>query len=168
MAQASWPFENIDVTETQFSKWARHIGEGVNGGPTTTALLVTGDSSGMQVRVAAGEAMVRGHYYSSTVQETITIPAQGAQDSRIDAIVLELNPVNNEIVLNRVQGTAAPSNPQPPALTKTDASIYHLLLAYVLIRPNITEIEPSDVTDRRTYIYQTAKNDISPLLLIGA
>lgn len=165
MTQTSWPFENIDTTETQFSKWARHIGEGVNGGPDDTKLLVTGDDSGMQVRVAAGEAMVRGHYYLSTAQETLSIDTAGT-DTRVDAITLELDPASNQVILKVVQGTAVASNPEPPTLTQTDAGIYQLLIALVTIPNSASSIVAGNVTDRRTFL--SAQPALSPFLLMGA
>jgi hypothetical protein len=165
MAQSSYPFENIDTTETQFSKWARHIGEGVNGGPDDTKLSPVGDDSGMQVRVAAGECMVRGHYYISSAQETLVIDSAGIE-SRVDAIVLELDPAANLIVLKIVQGLAVTSNPEPPTLTKTDAGIYQVLIGLVNVLPDATSILPADVTDRRTFL--SAQLAFSPFLLMGA
>jgi hypothetical protein len=165
MAQTSWPFENIDTTETQFSKWARHIGEGVNGGPDDTKLKPFGDDSGLQVRIASGEAMVRGHYYLSTAQETLTLDTAGT-DTRVDAIVLELDPASNKIELKIVQGTAVPSSPVPPTLTQTDAGIYQLLLGLVTIPASASSILAADVTDRRTFL--SAQPALSPFLLMGA
>ncbi len=165
MAQSSWPFENIDTTETQFSKWARHIGEGVNGGPDDTKLKPFGDDSGLQVRVAAGEAMVRGHYYLSTTQETLAIATAGT-NTRVDAIVLELDPTLNSIILKVVQGVAVPSNPAPPTLTQTDAGVYQFLLGLVTIAPSATSILAGAVADRRTFL--SAQSALSPFLLMGA
>jgi len=166
MAQQSYPFENVDVTESQFSKWARHIGEGVNGGPDTTALLVTGDDSGLQVRIAAGEAMVRGHYYINTSQATLTLDTAGT-DTRIDGVVVELDPAANTIVLKIIQGTAVVSNPVPPTPTQTDTGIYQILIALVTIPSEATSIVSSDVTDRRTYII-ASQQALHPFLMIGA
>jgi hypothetical protein len=58
MAQSSWPFENVDTSETQFSQWARNIGEGVRP-DALNELEVYADSTGMQVKAKSGQAMVR-------------------------------------------------------------------------------------------------------------
>lgn len=165
MTQTSFPFENIDTTESQFSKWARNIGEGVKGGPDDTKLLVTGDDSGLQVRVAAGEALVRGHYYISTAQETLTLDTAGT-DTRVDAIVVELDPAANTIILKIVQGQAVASNPQPPTLTQTDVGTYQILIGLVTIISAASTILAGDVTDRRTFL--SAQPALSPFLLMGA
>lgn len=154
MTQTSWPFQNVDTTETQFSQWARHIASGgrsgVNGIPTGTDLKVTANSSGMQVFVAAGQAMVRGHFYSSTASETLAIGAANA-NPRIDSIVLKLDPSVNTVVLQVVAGTAAVS-PVAPTLTQTDSAVYQFKLADVRVEANTTTIDNSKVTDARQFI----------------
>jgi hypothetical protein len=148
MAQTSWPFENVDTSETQFSQWARNIGEGVKGSSSGTELKVTA-GTGLQVAVGAGQAMVRGHYYSSTVSEALTLTTAHATNGRIDNIVLELDPAANSILLKVVAGTPS-ATPTAPALTQTDAGIYQLLLATVLVPAASTTV--STITDSRTFL----------------
>lgn len=168
MAQTSWPFQAVDTTETQFSQWARHIASagrsGVNGIPTGTDLKVTANSSGMQVFVAAGQAMVRGHFYASTASETLAIGAANT-NPRIDSVVLKLDPSVNTIVLQVVAGTAAAS-PVAPTLTQTDAAIYQFKLADVRVEANATTIDASKVTDFRQFIMDiwTTANRPTPFL----
>jgi hypothetical protein len=150
MAQSSWPFENIDTDETQFSQWARHIGEGVATG-IDGELEVTADSSGMNVKVERGEALVRGHYYKSTAVETLVIPLADLTNPRIDLVVLELDPVENEIVLKVLAGTPDPS-PVAPTPTQSVGGIYQLPLASVDVSAAVALIAPSDVTDSRVFI----------------
>lgn len=148
MAQSSWPFENVDTSETQFSQWARNIGEGVKGSSSGTELKVSA-GTGLQVAVAAGQSMVRGHYYVSTASETLTIGAAHATLGRIDSVVLELDPSANMILLKIVAGTAA-STPAAPTLTQTDAGVYQQLLGTVLIPAAATSV--STITDSRTFL----------------
>jgi hypothetical protein len=150
MAQTSFPFENIDTSETQFSQWARNIGEGVrpNAG---NELAPIGDSTGMNVKVATGQSLVRGHYYVSTAQVTLAISPSDVTNPRIDNVVLELDPAANTILLKVVPGTPAGS-PTAPALVQTDAGIYQQLIAEVTVGANVTTIDPSDVEDKRTFI----------------
>lgn len=151
MGQTAWPFENVDTSETQFSQWARNIGEGVKPGSAATPLLVTGDGTGMNVKVAAGQAMVRGHYYSNDAVVTLTVTAANATNPRIDRVVLELDPSANTILLKVVAGTAAAS-PVAPTLTQTDAGVYQLPLATVAVAAAATAIAAGNVTDARTYL----------------
>jgi hypothetical protein len=150
MAQTSWPFENIDTTETQFSQWARNIGEGVKKG-AFNELEVTAPGGGMTVSVNTGQAMVRGHYYSSTASESLTITAADADDPRIDSVVIELDPTANTILLKVLAGTPDPA-PTRPALTQTDSGIYQIRLADVQVDAATLAIEPGDITDQRDYV----------------
>lgn len=169
MAQTSWPFENIDTTETQFSKWSRHIGEGIDGVPGDNKLRPFGDDSGMQIRISSGEAMVRGHYYLSTAQETLLIDSPTDSQTRIDAVVLELDPTANRIILKIVEGPEVPSSPIPPTLTQTDAGIYQMLLGYVTIPAGTTSITSEMVSDFRSYmnsgvgLWRTATRPTNPV-----
>jgi uncharacterized protein YjdB len=150
MAQTSWPFENVDTSETQFSQWARNIGEGVKAG-VGGELLVSGDGSGMNVKVAAGQSMVRGHYYSNTAIQTLTITPSDLTNPRIDNVVLELDPAANTILLKVVAGTPA-SSPVAPTLVQTDSGVYQQLLAYVDVEANETAIGAPDVSDERSFL----------------
>ena len=131
MTQASFPFEGIDTTETQFSKWARHFNSGVDDVPTGTALEVSA-GTGLAVDVEAGEAMVRGHYYTSDATEALALATADATNDRIDTVVLRLDPTANSIILAVKTGTPAGS-PTAPALVQTDAAIFEQPLADVLV-----------------------------------
>lgn len=148
MAQTSWPFENIDTSETQFSQWARNIGEGPISGKGFE-LETYADSSGMNVKVKTGQALVRGHYYDSTALETLTISAASSTNPRIDRVVLRLDPTANSIALAVLTGTPAAS-PTAPALTQTDAGVYEISLAQVLVPAAAVSIIAGNVTDERS------------------
>lgn len=154
MAQTSWPFENIDTSETQFSQWARNIGEGVKQN-TLDELEVYADSTGMQVKVGAGQALVRGHYYQSTAEEVVAITASNPSNPRIDNIVLELDPSANSIILKAVAGTPGAS-PVAPTVTQTDGGIYQIKLAEVLVGTGVTTISAGNVTDTRPMLTSAA------------
>lgn len=148
MAQSSYPFENVDTTETQFSQMFRTLNAGVNGTPSGTELKVTA-GTGLQVAVAAGQAMVRGHYYISTASENLTIGTASGSNPRIDSIVLRLDPTANSVILAVVAGTPA-SSPVAPTLTQTDAGVYEYQLATVLIPTSATSV--STITDTRSFM----------------
>ena len=168
MAQASYPFENIDVSETQFSRWARNFQEtGVKGVPNDLNLKVTADNSGMQVRIAAGEAFVRGHYFENTLQATLAIDSTDAQ-TRIDAIVLELSHIENKIQIKAIKGAQVDSSPVAPTLTQTE-SVWQLPLAYLTIPNNTTSILDGMLSDVRTFmshrigVWTTATRPTNPV-----
>jgi hypothetical protein len=150
MAQSSWPFENIDTNETQFSQWARNIGEGVKTG-ALNELEVFADSTGMQVKIRSGQALVRGHYYQNTAEVTLTLAAADATNPRIDTVVLELDPSANTITLETITGVAE-SSPSAEPLVQTDAGIYQIKLANIAVGSGVTTISAGNVTDTRFYI----------------
>lgn len=164
MAQTSWPFENIDTTETQFSQMFRNFASGVNGSPAGTELKVSA-GTGLQVSVALGQAMVRGHYYVSTAAELLTISTANPTNPRIDSIVLTLDPSANSIVLAVVAGTPAVS-PVAPTLTQTDAGVYQMELAQVAVAAGAGTV--GTITDKRNFIgsrfglWSTAGRPTSP------
>jgi hypothetical protein len=151
MAELSWPFENQDTTETQYSELFKRLqNDGVAGDPATNLLRVTGDSTGMNVKLAEGFAIVRGHIYQNTAQITLSITAASAQP-RIDLVVLELDPTSNAILAKVIDGTPATS-PTAPTLTQTNDAIYQLAIASVLVGSNVTTISAGNVTDARPFI----------------
>ena len=169
MTQSSWPFQDVNTTETQFSRWARHIGQGVNGVPGDNNLRVIGDSSGMQVKVkiAGGnsQAIVRGHMYNSTAEEVLTIDPS-TSNPRVDYVVLNLDPTANSILLQVVKGTPAAS-PAAPTLTQTDTGIYQFPLAAVTVGANVTTIDASAVSDVRTFIQNVWTTGTRPPVFTG-
>jgi hypothetical protein len=148
MTQTSFPFEGIDTTETQFSKWARNFNNGVNDETTGDALQVSA-GTGLAVDVEPGEAMVRGHYYISDAVESLTLATADPTNGRIDTVVLRLDPTANSVVLAVKTGTPAGS-PVAPSLVQTDAGIFEQALANVLVPA--TAGVPSTITDRRTFM----------------
>jgi hypothetical protein len=152
MAQQSFPFENIDTTESQFSYWARNFQEtGIKGNPVGTELSVSAEGSTLSILVEPGQAFIRGHYYINTAQLELTVPSAGL-NSRIDLVVVELDPSLNTIQAKLVQGTPAPSDPVAPTLTQTDVGIYQLHLATLVIPPSTLAITSEMLTDWRTFV----------------
>ena len=148
MAFTYYPFDGVPTTEAQYTTmFRRMLQDGVVAAHGANSLEVFGDSSGMQVKVRSGEAAVRGHYFTSSAQETIAISAAGAS-VRYDYIVLKLDPTANTITLTKVQGTAGAG---VPALTQTATGTYELPLALVQIDAGAITIAAAKVTDMRTY-----------------
>jgi hypothetical protein len=150
MAQTSFPWENVDTSETQYSQLFRTLNDGVNGTTVGGELEVGPGFAGLSVEVAAGQAMVQGHFYISTAIEQLSLDtADGALD-RIDTVVLRLDPVANSIVLAVVTGTPDAS-PVAPALTQTDPyGVYEFPLGDVLVEA--ASGVPGAITDRRDFM----------------
>jgi hypothetical protein len=159
VAITSFPFDSQTSTESDWSHIFRYLttipGGGVVGAPDGTALKVTGDSTGMNVKVAAGTGIVRGHMIINDATATVTITAANASNPRIDSIVANLDPSANSITLIAVAGTAA-ATPVAPTLTQTDAAVWQMKLADVYVAANATSISAGNVTDARTF----AGNDL--------
>lgn len=149
MAQSSFPFENIDTTETQYSQLFRTLNNGVNGTPDGGELEVDSAAAGLAVDIAAGQAMVRGHFYISTAVETRSLAVADPSDDRIDLIVLRLDPIANSVVLAVKTGVPDPA-PVAPTLVLTDGGIFEQPLAEVLVPANAGV--PSTITDRREFM----------------
>jgi hypothetical protein len=150
MAQLSWPFESIDTSETQFSLWARNLGEGVIDGKGFE-LEPFADSTGMNIKVKTGQSLVRGHFYDNTAEETLTIANADLTNPRIDLVVLKLDPTANSILLTVLPGTPNVS-PSAPAPTQTDGAVYEQVIAEVYVGAAVATIAPEDVTDLRTIL----------------
>lgn len=169
MTQSSWPFEGVDTTETQYSRLLRHIGQGVNGVPGDNNLLAYADSTGMNVKVKVSggnsQAIIRGHMYQSTAEETLSI-STASTSPRIDLVVLRLDPSVNSIVLAVVTGTPATS-PVAPSLTQTDTAIFEMLIAQVSVPASATTISAGNVLDKRTFIGNVWTSSTRPDALLG-
>jgi hypothetical protein len=152
MAEQSFPFENIDTTEDEFSQWASNFQDtGVQGSPTGTELKVTAEGSELIVNVALGQAFLRGHYYISTDTVALTVPSAGI-NTRIDYVVIELDPAANTIVAKLVSGTAVDENPVAPTLTQSATGVYQLPVALLTIPNSTLAITNEMLTDVRVFM----------------
>lgn len=152
MAQTSYPFDSANTTEAQYSQLFRRLNfTGVAGVPGDQSVQVYGDSSGMQVKVRTGYAMVRGHFYKSDTAVTLSIAASSSNPRR-DLIVLRLDPTTaNSIVLAVKNGTAAAS-PVDPTLTQTDEDVFEYPIARVNVAASASTIAASAVDDLRQFM----------------
>ncbi|MEU5427607.1 tail fiber domain-containing protein [Streptomyces olivoreticuli] len=149
MAITSYPFDGQAATETEYSRLFRELQtSGVAASADSTAFRVTGDSTGMNVKVSPGFALVRGHAVHSTAVETLTIRAADSA-ARTDRVVLRLDPASDSITLAVADGTAGSGI---PALTQTDTGIYEIPLALVAVGASATTITSASVTDVRQFV----------------
>lgn len=151
MAISSYPFQDQDTTEGQYSALFREFQDtGVVGSFGDASLRTAGDSTGMNVKVSAGPAIVRGFFLSSTTTETLPIAPAAAQ-ARVDRVVARLDPAADSITFAVRQGTPAVS-PEPPSLTQTDTGIWEMPLSRVTVRAGTATIAAADVVDERPWI----------------
>jgi len=168
MAEQSFPFENIDTTESQFSEWATNFQEtGVQGSPTGTELGITVTGSDLNLTIAAGQAFIRGHYYINTDDLVLAVTSAGV-NTRIDIVVVELDPEANTIVTKIVSGEAVSADPVAPTLTQSATGIYQLPIATLTIPTSTVVITSGMLTDTRTFmgnrigIWTTATRPANP------
>jgi hypothetical protein len=168
MAEQSFPFENIDTTESQFSEWATNFQEtGVQGSPTGTELGITVTGSDLNLTIAAGKAFIRGHYYINTSDLVLAVTSAGV-NTRIDIVVVELDPEANTIVTKIVSGTAVASDPVAPTLTQSATGIYQLPISTLTIPASTVAITSGMLVDTRTFmgnrigIWTTATRPANP------
>ena len=158
MTQRSYPFtKNPDgsdgtTTDAEFSAmFGMVFPSGVDGFYKSGSLLVSADSSGMTVKVAAGRALVDGHYYSSSEQEPLPIDANlnSGGATRVDTIVIhkEYGTVNNAF-LKVVSGDPGGG---APTLTQNPQGTFEFPLADVNVPSGAVTIAPSQVIDRRVW-----------------
>jgi len=152
MAEQSFPFENIDTTESQFSEWATNFQEtGVQGSPTGTELGITVTGSDLNLTIAAGQAFIRGHYYINTDDLVLAVTSAGT-NTRIDIVVVELDPEANTIVTKIVSGEAVSADPVAPTLTQSATGIYQLPISTLTIPTSTVVITAGMLVDTRTFM----------------
>jgi hypothetical protein len=143
-----------DVTEDTWRQFMRHMrGSAFGDGVLRTAsdsFEVYGDSSGMQVKVKAGECWIRGQWGELDAEETLPIAAADSTNDRLDLVVLRNDFVDNTIELDVLTGAPALS-PSLPTLTQTTA-VWEIPLATVNVTASATSIAAGQVSDSRQWI----------------
>lgn len=106
---------------------------------------------GMNVRVATGSILVRGHIYRCTSATTVAVTAADPSNPRIDRIVCRLTQIGQtaegKIELAVIAGTPAGS-PTAAALTQTSAT-WEISLAQIRVNAGVGSITGGNITDER-------------------
>lgn len=141
MAENSWPFEGADTTEAQFQKWADAIG----GSGVIVGLDVT-VTSGMDVEVGIGSALVSGFFYENvTAPHPLTVgDAPGSGNTRRDYIILRLDLTTNSVSLVVKAGTANGTGGAYPTLTQSSTTYEHPICG-IVVPPSVSNLTPADV-----------------------
>lgn len=151
MALTSYPFENANTTEDQYTLLFRNfVDSGIIGSYGDDQFVVSSDGSGLDVQVSAGYAILRGHAVSNDGPVTLTLDAADASFARIDRIVLRLDPVLNGINLAVIKGTPA-STPVAPPIVRTDTGVWDLPLATVKVGANALNVLATDIVGTRSW-----------------
>lgn len=106
------------------------------------------EASGMTVNVKVGKAAIKGKAFINEALESLTVTANGTASNRYDLVVVKYD--NNlsarNITLELRTGTS--SVPTASSLARTD-KVYELMLAYITVKPSVTSITQTDITDTR-------------------
>lgn len=123
----------------QFARYfALFIGNGVFISPANQLLVSAG--TGLKVSVAAGWGFINGHWYNNDTPMTLDVPANGTNNSRVDSVVLRLDMSNKVVSIFYNTGSID--------VTRT-STIYDLILATVIVPAAATQIQGSNITDKR-------------------
>ena len=108
------------------------------------------NTSGMTVTVGSGKAWIKGHYFINNDRYLMDLkPYQdGAKPRYVSiGIVLDTSESVRDVKLEKIAGTPS-DNPSIPDIPEGDTrTVLHLYA--ILIRPGVTQIDSSDITDFR-------------------
>ncbi len=128
------------------------VGSGVFANPSTNLQVL--ESSGMNVKVAAGRGWIDCHWIDNDADYLIPITQSNMVYPRIDAIIMKLNLNENARTLTiEVKTGVAASNPSAPSMERSE-NIKEYCLATVHVGTNVNSITQADITDTR------ANNDV--------
>jgi hypothetical protein len=122
-------------------------------GDYTSPQLVYGDSSGMQVKVAADRyALVRGHeWWSGSTIFTKAIASNSSGSTRTDLVVLRLSRTTWDVTTVVITGTPGGGAPSPTQDLSTTGS-FDLPLATVTVASGASSISAANVTYVATHV----------------
>lgn len=157
MAETYFPFDagaGANVLETQWREMARYW--------RTTGVLanyldeleIFADSTGMLVKLKAGEAWVDGFKYKNDAEMVIAITSAHPTYGRIDRVILRLDVANNIISAAVLDGTPSAA-PVAPTLTQNQTGIWEISLAQITVAAGSITIAAGNVADKRSYSYAT-------------
>jgi hypothetical protein len=147
---SAYPKTGQTITTDQYRDLFRQF---ISTGATTSGgLLPYGDSSGLNVKLAIGDAVVDGVYVKSTAVESRTVGAgSGGGLSRIDTLVANLDFSATPIVTFAViAGTPAASGAAAPSLALSGTVVYRWPIANISVSPSASTILSGNVTDLRS------------------
>lgn len=113
-------------------------------------VLATSPASA-QITVSSGAALIQGRWSYNDGDQTFTIGANSSGNPRIDAVILNVDYVNQEVRIDVLAGTPAVS-PSIPALTQVADVQWQIYLARIAVASGFTSIAQSTITDMRTWV----------------
>jgi hypothetical protein len=151
MAVSAYPKPSTTISTDQFRDFFRQLI--TTGAVTAGGLAPSADSSGLNVKIAPGFAVVDGIAVNSTAIETRSVGAgSGGGLSRIDTLVANLDfsatPIVQFVV---IAGTPAATGAAAPSLALSGSVVFRWPIANIAVSPTASTIIAGNVTDRRTF-----------------
>lgn len=145
MTFTSYPFENADTDESQYTLLMREFaGTGVLDSQLGGGLLVTGSPSALEASIDTGSAIVRGFMASNDAPVAVSINANSSGATRVDRIVLKLDPAANAVTYAYKVGSGS----TPPSLTQTDTGVYEMPLARIPVANGAANLSGAVIDER--------------------
>lgn len=120
------------------------IGNGVYANPATSMQVQAAGK--LAVKIAAGSCFINGYVGYSDGSDFLKLQYGGTYP-RIDRIVIRLDMTTRSIYPAVIRGNEA-ETPSPPDIIRK-ASVYDLCAADITVSANVTEIQQSDIADKR-------------------
>lgn len=141
--------DTVSYTEADFADFHQRMmrPEGVIP-ESALGTLAPSDIGSMAVRIAPGEALIRGFQYKSDANKDLTIGANVSGSTRIDTIVLKLDRVANTLASFVHVGTPGAG---APTLTQVDGGTWEFPIADITVANAATSIVIGNISDRRAY-----------------
>lgn len=139
-------FDRVYLAEQFASYFSNFIGNGVFAHLLDKFVVTTG--GGLSVNVGTGKAFVKGFWFESDAQETLSIDIPDGLLNRKDNIVIRFDFENRTTGLYVVKGVAA-TTPIAPSVTR-NSLVFELKIAEVFVHASRGSISQSAITDTRS------------------
>lgn len=156
MAETSYPYRDQEITDAQYSDFARDYAPSgvIKRTAAGTDLQVTASSTGMEVTVAAGRANLRGHRYRNSAAKKLTIEEKSTYP-RIDTVVVRSeygSAKSARLVVKKGAPTVPPTAPVAPDIEQSEEGTWEEPLCDVPVSASTVTIAQSTLKDRRTLV----------------
>jgi len=144
------PFNADDISDFLSACWDTGVckTDTVNGVPQGLKVSAIG---GMEVSVNVGRCAIKGKVGVNIAAEKFTISPNGTNEKRYDYIVARYdnNVSKRDIWLELITGKNVVPSELDLVQNSGKEKMYDLMLAYIIVEPNATEITQSDIADIR-------------------
>lgn len=139
-------FDRVYLAEQFASYFSNFIGNGVFAHLLDKFVVTAG--TGLSVNVGTGKAFVKGFWFESDAQETLSIDLPDGLLNRKDNIVIRFDFENRETSIQVIKGTAA-TTPSAPEVVR-NSLVFDLKIAEIFVGASISAISQSAITDTRS------------------